>query len=162
MKLPFPTHRLRRKVFPPGVFLCQSPEKLLHRHQEPFQEIRRMVGLPDRHYEALYQPLFLQHAAYCQELPASEPHHHCSPGGALRHCIEVALHAMKLHRKMLLPVGATAVELAATSGLPTAQRRRDACGLVHASGVTERATCGWLDTPKAAANPPPSPTRLTQ
>ena len=72
-----------------------------------------MVGLPDRHYEALYQPLFLQHAAYCQELPASEAHHHCSPGGALRHGIEVALHAMKLRRKMLLPVGATAEELAA-------------------------------------------------
>ncbi len=72
-----------------------------------------MVGLPDRHYEALYQPLFLQHAAYCQELPASEAHHHCSPGGALRHGIEVALHAMKIRRKMLLPVGATAEELAA-------------------------------------------------
>jgi len=72
-----------------------------------------MVGLPEGHYAALYRPLFLQHAAYCQELPASEAHHHCSPGGALRHGIEVALHAMKIRRKMLLPVGATAEELAA-------------------------------------------------
>lgn len=72
-----------------------------------------MVGLPDKHYAALYKPLFLHHADYCQELPASEAHHHCYPGGALRHGIEVALNAMKLRRKMLLPVGATAEELAA-------------------------------------------------
>jgi integrating conjugative element relaxase (TIGR03760 family) len=98
---------------PPDVFLCQEPRKLLGRHRGLLNEIRRTVGIPDTHYRALYHPLFHQFAAWSQEFPASEAHHHCAPGGALQHGIEVALHAVKRRRKLLLPGGATAEQLAA-------------------------------------------------
>ncbi|HIE56293.1 MAG TPA: hypothetical protein EYP90_14155, partial [Chromatiaceae bacterium] len=113
--LPFfkPRHRIKGASFPDDAFLCQQPEQLLGRHRALLNEIRRTVGIPDTHYRALYHPLFHRFAAWSQELPASEAHHHCSPGGALRHGIEVALHAVKRRRKLLLPGGVTAEQLAA-------------------------------------------------
>ncbi|WP_419603176.1 TraI domain-containing protein [Thiolapillus sp.] len=65
--------------------------------------MRRTVGIPDTHYRALYHPLFDQFAVWSQEFPASEAHHHCAPSGSLQHGIEVALHAVKRRRKLLLP-----------------------------------------------------------
>ncbi|WP_456446307.1 MobH family relaxase [Thiolapillus sp.] len=106
-------HANTGRSLPPDAFLCQEPRKLLGRHRGLLNEIRRTVGIPDTHYRALYHPLFDQFAAWSQEFPASEAHHHCAPGGALQHGIEVALHAVKRRRKLLLPGGATAEQLAA-------------------------------------------------
>ncbi len=110
---PFLKPRIKGASFPDDAFLCQEPGKLLGGHHGLLNEIRRTVGIPDTHYRALYHPLFHHFAAWSQELPASEAHHHCAPGGALRHGIEVALHAVKRRRKLLLPGGATAEQLAA-------------------------------------------------
>lgn len=119
MKIPpFLIPRIKSASFPTDAFLCQEPEKLLGRHRGLLNDIRRTVGIPDPHYRALYHPLFSRFAAYSQELPASEAHHHCAPGGALRHGIEVACHAVKRRRK-LLPAGATAEQLAAKQDLWT-------------------------------------------
>ncbi|HID45632.1 MAG TPA: hypothetical protein EYP34_07755 [Chromatiaceae bacterium] len=113
-KLNWTKHHTKRTCsLPPDVFLCQQPVKLLGHHRSLLNEIRRNVGIPDIHYRALYHPMFHQFAAWSQELPASEAHHHCAPGGALQHGIEVALHAVKRRRKLLLPGGATAEQLAA-------------------------------------------------
>jgi len=105
--------RIKSSSFPVDAFLCQQPRRLLRRHSGLLNEIRRTVGIPDTHYRALYHPLFHQFAAWSQEFPASEAHHHSAPGGALQHGIEVALHAVKRRRKLLLPGGATAEQLAA-------------------------------------------------
>ncbi len=120
MKIPFLIRpRQGGATLPDDAFPCKPPGQLLLAHRGLLHEIRRMVGIPGRHYQALYTPLFEQLAAFCQELPASEAHHHRSPGGALCHGIEVALHAVRLRRKRLLPAGATAEELAARQDLWT-------------------------------------------
>jgi integrating conjugative element relaxase (TIGR03760 family) len=71
-----------------------------------------MVGVPDRHWDRLYQPLAESFAAWVQQLPASEAHHHAGPGGLLRHGLEVAHEVLRLRRSSLLPSGASAEELA--------------------------------------------------
>ena len=109
----------KRVSFPPDAFYCQHPEALLRRHHGLLNEIRRNVGIPETHYEALYMAIFRQFAAYMQELPASEAHHHASPGGALRHGLEVACHAVRRRRKLLLPAGATAEQIAERQDLWT-------------------------------------------
>jgi hypothetical protein len=50
-------------------------------------------------------------ARFVQQLPASEAHHHAGPGGLLQHSLEVALEALKLRRRALLPPGASAEQL---------------------------------------------------
>lgn len=41
-----------------------------------------------------------------QQLPASEYHHHASPGGLLDHMLELMAFAAKLRQRHLLPAGA--------------------------------------------------------
>lgn len=76
------------------------------------ESIRSMVGIPDSHWERLYQPLAESFAAWVQQIPASEAHHHAGPGGLLQHSLEVAHEALRLRRSALLPSGAPAEELA--------------------------------------------------
>lgn len=85
---------------------------LLAIHGMLLESMRSMVGVPDGHWEGLYQPLVESFAAWVQQLPASEAHHHAGPGGLLRHGLEVAHEALRLRRSALLPSGAPAEELA--------------------------------------------------
>ncbi|RCX31686.1 MobH family relaxase [Thioalbus denitrificans] len=76
------------------------------------EAIRSLVGVPDTHWDTLYRPLVESFAAWVQQLPASEAHHHAGPGGLLRHGLEVAHEVLRLRRSSLLPSGAPAEELA--------------------------------------------------
>ena len=89
-----------------------SPAKLLLAHGPLLSSIRQQVGVPQAHWNSLYQSLFESFADFVQQLPASEAHHHHEPGGLLAHGLQVTLSALTLRRGVLLPPGANAEELA--------------------------------------------------
>jgi integrating conjugative element relaxase (TIGR03760 family) len=88
------------------------PGELLQGHAQTLSQIRRQVGVPLAHWDALYQPLLDRFAAFVQQLPASEAHHHRQPGGLLQHGLDTALKALTLRRGILLPPGSSAERLA--------------------------------------------------
>lgn len=90
----------------------QAGERLLTGHAETVASLRHLVGVPQAHWSALYQPLLTAYAAFVQGLPASEAHHHSEAGGMLTHGLQAVLHALTLRRGVLLPSGASAEELA--------------------------------------------------
>jgi integrating conjugative element relaxase (TIGR03760 family) len=89
-----------------------GPEELLQPHALTLSHIRRQVGVPLAHWDALYQPLLDRFAAFVQQLPASEAHHHRRPGGLLQHGLDSTLKALTLRRGILLPPGSSAERLA--------------------------------------------------
>lgn len=92
----------------------QSPEGLLdnnHRRSR-IEELRTLVSVPAEHFRALYLFAIHSYARYVQQLPASEAHHHCSPGGMLDHGLEVAVTALRIRRGYLLPQGAEPEDIA--------------------------------------------------
>jgi integrating conjugative element relaxase (TIGR03760 family) len=88
------------------------PGELLQGHAQSLSQIRRQVGVPLAHWDALYQPLLDRFAAFVQQLPASLVHHHRQPGGLLQHGLDTALKALTLRRGILLPPGSSAERLA--------------------------------------------------
>ena len=95
-----------------GLLRVQMGEALLAPHQDTISEIRRLTGLPDAHWQSLYQRTLLSYATLVQQLPASEVHHHSFHGGLLAHGLETALAALRLRRGKLLPPNTGAEEMA--------------------------------------------------
>lgn len=96
----------------PDWLAVLAPDELLQPHTENLAKIRQQVGIPSAHWNALYQPLVDGYAAFTQQLPASEAHHHSDRGGLLKHGLETALAALTLRRGILLPPGSSAEQLA--------------------------------------------------
>ncbi|MGH8651507.1 MAG: MobH family relaxase [Gammaproteobacteria bacterium] len=81
--------------------LLAAPER-----QARVQVIEELTRLTAAHFELLYRQALRNYAAYVQQLPASEAHHHAGLGGLLDHGLEAAVLALKLRRGHLLPPGA--------------------------------------------------------
>ena len=96
----------------PGWLPVLSPGELLQPHAAVLAQVRQQVGVPIAHWNALYQPLLEGYAAFVQQLPASEAHHHRERGGLLQHGLDTTLTALTLRRGILLPPGSTAEHLA--------------------------------------------------
>jgi len=96
----------------PDWIPVQSASELLQPHTDVLGKIRQQVGIPAAHWSALYQPLLEAYAAFVQQLPASEAHHHRGRGGLLKHGLETMLAALTLRRGVLLPPGSSAELLA--------------------------------------------------
>ncbi|MGQ0700317.1 MAG: MobH family relaxase [Panacagrimonas sp.] len=94
------------------LLVLRSAPELLLAHDSLLSAIRGQVGVPEAHWNTLYYRLFESFAAFVQQLPASEAHHHHDPGGLLAHGLQVTLSALTLRRGVLLPAGASAEELA--------------------------------------------------
>lgn len=94
-------------------FEILSADQLLDQHSDRMGVIRRHVGVPKAHWNALYDPVFKAYAYFVQQCPASEAHHHAGAGGLLQHGLETVEKALALRRGKLLPPGASAEELAA-------------------------------------------------
>ena len=103
----------------PGTYDVLAPGQLLAPHAPLLHEIREMVGVPDAHWRSLYDPMLQHYAAFVQQLPASEAHHHAGPGGLLAHGLEVLRNALKVRRGALLPRGAAPEEAARQQDLWT-------------------------------------------
>ncbi len=86
----------------------QSAEQLLAipERRARVQTLEELTRLTPVHFEPLYRQALRKYAAYVQQLPASEAHHHAGPGGLLDHGLEAAVLALKLRRGHLLPPGA--------------------------------------------------------
>jgi len=104
MKRMFPNLTLRA---PPNGFLqAQTGPTLLNSRKGAIQEIARLVGVPEAHFQTLYVDALVRYAAFVQQLPASESHHHAGPGGLLDHTLEVVICALQLRRGVLMPTNA--------------------------------------------------------
>ncbi|MCG5504177.1 TraI domain-containing protein [Ectothiorhodospira variabilis] len=92
----------------------QDAETLLappHR-RTTLDEIAALTRLPTRHHNALVLTAIHNYAAFVQQLPASEAHHHAGRGGMLDHGLEVLRQALLVRRGRLLPIGGAPEQVA--------------------------------------------------
>ncbi len=68
-------------------------------------ELVSLTSMTPPQFDALIRRAIGRYAEFVQELPASEMHHHSTPGGMLDHGLEVARHALALRRGHILPPG---------------------------------------------------------
>ncbi|NWL49579.1 relaxase [Pseudomonas hunanensis] len=100
----------------PEVFFLPLPaESLLcvHHRKKLLEHIWQYTALSEPQFDQLYLDPIRRYAAYVQELPASESHHHAYPGGMLDHGLELVACSLKLRQSYLLPSGAAPEDQAA-------------------------------------------------
>ncbi|WJD72144.1 MobH family relaxase [Pseudomonas asiatica] len=100
---------------PEGFFLPLPAESLLcadHR-KKLLERIWQYTALSEPQFNHLYLEPVRRYAAYVQQLPASESHHHAYPGGMLDHGLELMACSLKLRQSYLLPSGAAPEDQAA-------------------------------------------------
>ncbi|MFJ4256426.1 MobH family relaxase [Pseudomonas monteilii] len=100
---------------PEGFFLPLPAESLLcadHR-KKLLERIWQYTALSEPQFNHLYLEPVRRYAAYVQQLPASESHHHAYPGGMLDHGLELVACSLKLRQSYLLPSGAAPEDQAA-------------------------------------------------
>lgn len=103
-------HTQKEVLIKDAIPVVGSPV-LLGGHLQLMDSIRKLVGVPQAHWQALYATAFESFASFVQQLPASEAHHHARPGGMLIHSLEVVRESLKLRRGRLIPSGASAEKL---------------------------------------------------
>ncbi len=126
----------RRTVrYPPfmeGFPAYLTSDYLLSLQGELYQKLLGGVGLPKAQFDEIVRPVILNYSRFVHLLPASENHHHCGPGGLLRHGLEVACFSMN-----------GAKNTAFDSRRPPSERSHRAvrwnvagllCGLLHDTG----------------------------
>lgn len=102
---------------PEGFLLPLPVESLLwadHR-KKLLERIWQYTALSEPQFEQLYLDPIRRYAAFVQQLPASESHHHAYPGGMLDHGLELVACSLKLRQSYLLPSGAAPEDQAAQS-----------------------------------------------
>ncbi|MCB1875790.1 MAG: helicase/relaxase domain-containing protein [Chromatiales bacterium] len=104
---------------PPNALPVLQADELLTPRDRAVQAIKRLVSVPDAHFNELYRPALEQFAVFVQQLPASEAHHHARPGGLLDHTLEMVTGALSIRRGKLLPSGAEPEDIAAQADLWT-------------------------------------------
>lgn len=82
---------------PPRATLPALPvADILRPHQTLIERILLLLGCSPKLEKELVSPLIYRYAAFVHLLPASQSQHHASPGGLLRHGLEVGYHALML------------------------------------------------------------------
>lgn len=99
----------------PNVLPPVPPENLLLKHHAMLLDAERMVDLEFVDWERLAKPLLQTVAGYYHLLPASEAHHHCTPGGLLEHSLQTAMYTMR----------ASATVLFESGGAPSSRRENE-------------------------------------
>ncbi|MDP9663461.1 UNVERIFIED_ORG: integrating conjugative element relaxase (TIGR03760 family) [Pseudomonas cremoricolorata] len=100
---------------PEGFLLPLPAESLLgadHR-KKLLERIWQYTALSEPQFEQVYLDPIRRYAAFVQQLPASESHHHAYPGGMLDHGLELVACSLKLRQSYLLPSGAAPEDQAA-------------------------------------------------
>lgn len=98
-----------------GLAIEALPVDALLAGYEEFIGRIRMQAWFSQEFDALLLPLIRRYAEFVHLLPASESHHHCSPGGLLRHGLEVMWFAAQRLSTKTFDVDAT----------PSVRRRRE-------------------------------------
>ncbi|WP_301017922.1 MobH family relaxase [Thiothrix sp.] len=95
-------------ALPAGAWPVLPAAQLLQPHTKLLARIRTLAGVPDDYWSDIYQPLLDNFAAFVQQTPASEAHHHCCQGGMLTHSLQVMKLALESRKGKMLPPGAAA------------------------------------------------------
>lgn len=100
---------LKKKLFKSkdGLIALKSGEYLLLQHKGLIDRIFLNSKTTEHHWNTLYLPALIRLAAYSQQLPASQNHHHAFAGGFLLHTLEVINYALIDRNNRMLPIGAT-------------------------------------------------------
>ncbi|WP_070095671.1 MobH family relaxase [Pseudomonas sp. NBRC 111139] len=100
---------------PEGFLLPLASESLLgaNHRKKLLERIWQYTALSEPQFNQLYLDPIRRYAAYVQQLPASESHHHAYPGGMLDHGLELVACSLKLRQSYLLPSGAAPEDQAA-------------------------------------------------
>jgi integrating conjugative element relaxase (TIGR03760 family) len=101
-----PARLVRASSPPPSAVPVLPTQDLLAARREPINRLEELAGTTRPHFERYYLGVLRRFAAWAQQLPASEAHHHAYPGGLLDHGLEVAVAALRLRQGALLPPGA--------------------------------------------------------
>jgi len=104
---------------PSGHFKVKTAAELIAKNGGKVEEIKSLISVPTKYWKALYLPCIENLAELCQDLPASEYHHHSHIGGLLEHTLDVCLRSLKYRQGNQLPVGGSPDEVTQESQLWT-------------------------------------------
>lgn len=82
---------VRNPPYQEGYYGLVPGEYYMRRFQEKlFSKLKSQSGVSPEEYKAYLEPILIAYAELVHLLPASEHHHHNTPGGLMRHGLEVA------------------------------------------------------------------------
>ncbi len=108
---PPPAEQPAIPALPAGIWPVLPAAQLLQPHAQRLARIRALAAVSDDYWHNLYQPLLDNFAAFVQQTPASEAHHHCCQGGMLTHSLQVMKLALESRKGKMLPPGAAAEDV---------------------------------------------------
>ena len=127
--------------YPPAIYGSRviEPEDILKKHAALVRGIKRNSMLTENlhdkslpTFETIYEQVMVNYIKYIHNLPASESHHHCGPGGLVRHSLEVSEIALRdAESKYLAPRFALDIE---RDRRPRWLYATWLCGLIHDAG----------------------------
>lgn len=97
----------------PGILPILPVDELIAAHAGQIASLNELAGLSESNFKKYYQSSIHNFARLVQLLPASEIHHHASPGGMLAHTLEVCVIALKLRQSYVLSTNNNAEEVSA-------------------------------------------------
>lgn len=103
----------------PGILPVLPIEKLLEAHAGHITSLNELAGLSETNFDKFYQSSIHNFARLVQLLPASEVHHHASPGGILVHTLDVCVIALKKRRSYVLSTSNNAEDVSAEQDIWT-------------------------------------------
>ena len=109
----------KKRGIPAGHFLVKESIEILPTKSGMVEEIRSLISVPEKYWNVLYYPCIANLSELCQDLPASEYHHHSHAGGLLEHTLDVCLRSLKYRQGNQLPAGGSPDEVTQESQLWT-------------------------------------------
>jgi len=91
----------------PNAYPNVPPAELLQAQAPLIRRLDTALEMPDAAFKRYVVPVLERYAAYVHLLPASQSHHHCDPGGLLRHGCEAAFYAARLTQGMVFAMETT-------------------------------------------------------
>lgn len=86
----------------PGILPILPVNELISVHAGKIASLNELAGLSESNFNKYYQSSIHNFARLVQLLPASEVHHHATPGGMLSHTLDVCVIALKLRQSYVL------------------------------------------------------------
>ena len=86
----------------PGILPILPVDELIAAHAGKIASLNELAGLSESNFNKYYRSSIHNFARLVQLLPASEVHHHATPGGMLSHTLDVCVTALKLRQSYVL------------------------------------------------------------
>lgn len=95
----------------PGILPILPVDELIAAHAGKIASLNELAGLSESNFNKYYQSSIHNFARLVQLLPASEVHHHATPGGMLSHTLDVCVTALKLRQSYVLSINNNAEDV---------------------------------------------------